>query len=700
MAENSLITEKCSESRFNILKSELRESVYIRSTKSTSFFIKKKTPNLLKYFSADITLLSNFLKAEYVIDGFNQAFFTKIDTLVLEIIESNPAAFIKDKKFGIYAKRFYFLQSAKYDPAFLCFNNSLIKISKKRFEFFTDAQTYEIENVFSDENIKKTSAESKTYFFEKDILNSLVRYIRSGQGTIDDITTEDLLINPDKTNSYVEILNEIVEKKLYLRKRKNKGYKTLNKISAKEIFCDYLRDWHQVDFKDYCKNNEINVWSIRNDDFYKYAEHAYAYVNLDKLAHSEAFINQLANNSFGVRYYYNSSEYLLEALALKKKFDVSKKLNPKKYSFKTKKIINEHKREIALLVDRNSSFYPLLLEMIDSFMQKNVSEKAIRPILFKLLNVQKIFISKEIINYKGEKDLFYYLPSSRLEHWVHDLRNILKKYIEMGQTDNVLMLRSYLTLCNSFNYDTPDKIHTLNTHLNLFAANLKSLSLKEDRVFKNFNEFNTLLSEIEELELQAELRKAKELYSKESLSMSKNMKSFKMYLNLLNHLPKSFKEVPISHEASLFNDETVVEILNHQNPIGLLGAFVGGVCIDGAGDHRKDQLNPNFMNLIIRNDKRIHLWGLLCKGTFEGKKIYVLNNLQGSVNKEVKNDVLELIKEALKQFKRENEAEYVFFKKLSFNALNLTGEDVGKIRISLNKKIRLDFAEEDVFFAL
>lgn len=700
MTENSLITEKCSESRFNILKSKFRESIYIRSTKSTSFFIKKKTPNLLKYLSADITLLSNFLKTEYVIDGFNQAFFTKIDTLVLEIIESNPAAFIKDKKFGIYAKRFHFLQSVKYDPEFLCFNNSVIKISKKRFEFFTDAQTYEIENVFSDENIKKISIESKTYFFEKDILNSLIRYIRGGQGNIDDITTEDLLVNPDKTNSYVEILNEIVEKKLYLRKRKSKGYKTLNKISAKEIFCDYLNDWHQMNFEDYCKDNKINVWSIRNDDFYKYAEHAYAYVNLDKLTHSETFINQLAKNSLGVKYYYNSSEHLLEALALKKKFDISKKLNPKKYSFKTKKIINDHKGEIALLVDRNSSFYQLLLDMIDSFMQKSVSEKVIRPILLKLLSIQKIFTSKEIVNYKGEKDLFYHIPINKLEYWTHDLRNVLKKYIEIGQTNNVLMLRSYLTLCNSFNYDTPNEIHTLNTQLNLFITNSKSLSLLEDRVFKNFNEFNTLLSEIEELELQTELKKAEGLYSKESLSISKNMKSFKTYLSLLNGLPKSFKEIPTSNEVSVSDDETIVEILNHQNPVGLLGAFVGGVCIDGAGNHRKDQLNPNFMNLIIRNDKRVHLWGLLCEGTFEGKKIYVLNNLQGSVNKEVKNNVLELIKDALKQFKRENGAEHVFFKKLSFNALNLTGEDMGRIRISLNKKIRLDFTEEDMFFAI
>jgi hypothetical protein len=105
------------------------------------------------------------------------------------------------------------------------------------------------------------------------------------------------------------------------------------------------------------------------------------------------------------------------------------------------------------------------------------------------------------------------------------------------------------------------------------------------------------------------------------------------------------------------------------------------------------------MNLVVRTQEKVLLWGLFCRAeTKQGEVYYILNNLQGSINnkKIIAKEVLDDLYEVFREFYRVNHLSNVFYAQHGFNALALKGIKQNDIKIKdkeiyINENIRLDF---------
>lgn len=81
-------------------------------------------------------------------------------------------------------------------------------------------------------------------------------------------------------------------------------------------------------------------------------------------------------------------------------------------------------------------------------------------------------------------------------------------------------------------------------------------------------------------------------------------------------------------ESKISSKKLMVELLPYNHITGLLGCLVSGICIDFAGKHHLDHRKDDCLNLIVRDNKKILLWGLVvhCK-----EEDFFLNNLQGGL---------------------------------------------------------------------
>ena len=138
-----------------------------------------------------------------------------------------------------------------------------------------------------------------------------------------------------------------------------------------------------------------------------------------------------------------------------------------------------------------------------------------------------------------------------------------------------------------------------------------------------------------------------------------------------------------------------VEVLPYNYFIGMMGASVDGVCIDFGGPEHLQHLKDDCMNLVIHDEERIYLWGLLVKTVDENE--WFLNNLQGSLPSRYNKAKLELkndIRFAL------NQLGDVLMVQHGFNSLSIIDESKDEIvdKEPKTRKMYLDtFEERDMF---
>lgn len=119
-------------------------------------------------------------------------------------------------------------------------------------------------------------------------------------------------------------------------------------------------------------------------------------------------------------------------------------------------------------------------------------------------------------------------------------------------------------------------------------------------------------------------------------SNSVGNEAFYHYLRQLSNVREHWLDkltpiTPAIHEAkkSMLGD-LCIDILPYDDLLGSLGVAAQGVCI-GFNDHNHLQhQNPAVANLVIRDNERIWLWGLLIRAQNTPKPTYLLNNLQGA----------------------------------------------------------------------
>lgn len=111
------------------------------------------------------------------------------------------------------------------------------------------------------------------------------------------------------------------------------------------------------------------------------------------------------------------------------------------------------------------------------------------------------------------------------------------------------------------------------------------------------------------------------------------IKSFHSYLDRV----KSSGAMPTPATSALTErlQETsgslIFDILPAEDLLGTLGVGVSGVCISHNSPIHHQQRTPAAMNIVVRNEHSIMLWGLLVRVQKHDKPAYLLNNLQGAL---------------------------------------------------------------------
>ena len=276
----------------------------------------------------------------------------------------------------------------------------------------------------------------------------------------------------------------------------------------------------------------------------------------------------------------------------------------------------------------------------------------------------------------------------------------------------------------SYNLDTSDAVGQLDRLLNALQEQLAKGVLRHPHTLKRLNQsislgkMLSLCSEASIVERHPDITKIMEQIAQrhvESASatdyrlqwshfeMASAMMAEERYVRLYKYAispaaSDNFFAPSMAEEARIDEKQFIVGVYAHHHPIGVLGAGVKGVCIGLDSSHRKEHLHPAFMNLCVHDGQKVFLWGLLCRATGEDENVYILNNLQGSVNNRQisRYDVRQAIIDALRRFVRKNRIDRVLVKDQNFNAISLaaglTEIHVQKKRYILEKTTRLDFS--------
>lgn len=115
--------------------------------------------------------------------------------------------------------------------------------------------------------------------------------------------------------------------------------------------------------------------------------------------------------------------------------------------------------------------------------------------------------------------------------------------------------------------------------------------------------------------------------------------------------------------------DLTVELLPWNHFRGVLGCGVHGVCIDFGGIAHKSHLMPRCRNLIVRDNRKIYLWGLLVE--CDGGEFF-LNNFQGSLPSQHRHsaeEIKELVWEVLNKL-----GQAVYTMDFAFNTISIADD--------------------------
>lgn len=153
--------------------------------------------------------------------------------------------------------------------------------------------------------------------------------------------------------------------------------------------------------------------------------------------------------------------------------------------------------------------------------------------------------------------------------------------------------------------------------------------------------------------------------------------------------------LPALHEAKQWGFNGLhVEILPADDLLGQLGVAASGVCIPFNGLSHLEHRTPAVANLIVRDDEKIWLWGLIIRVQNIDDPTYILNNLQGAFPSRYakhKMAIKQLIRTAIMSLGR------VYMRDVYFNALRILTEKEKNTHLDLQDTLiipnmRLDIA--------
>lgn len=706
----------CDKDNFNYVS-----SFYFKKAKIGRFFSTQEDLKSLKYF------LSESIENNYY--QIIEKHFHKLDKLFLDIIFKYAENFVYDKKCGIYAKRMLNLMKIEQEALaqIVLLDNlpiNFVSIKDIFVNRFTNIQQIECTDLLSDKYIKSQNFHINKKYFGKDFLSTLFKIIKTGAVKIEEVNIESFFEEKDvknelQINFVKEVVFKITKNHSYFNAKEIKNT-TLTKRNFSKIYSYFLSDTQKNNlFLLFLKENDIIAGTFKNTlyskDVVNIMEQSRKYVMFESSKHLDNVIIKYESIEEFLNYY---------SLVLKNKntyTNISVYVNPRKFSSKTKKLLIDStqlmnllpitnfrsKKDIGLLIKNK------FIEPIQKLINLGISEKTIRGLYSKILNSKEYFEQhKNGFIFKEVRAHDIYITISV------KLIKIIDLY-EKENFKNIRVLNSLLLILSSINLDSDKSLVTFNKVLEYMKTYMELLNSIENKPIKNLQELYVLISEEEEKKSKYIINTLMDnrLLSEKTIEFSKNIDCLSNCLKLLLNITESkilYKKYLEDNflKGKIINKHSdyTVEINSHNDEIGVLGANVPGVCISPYGSSRMEQLNKNFLNLIVYDkDNKLMLWGLLCRlENNEGESIYILNNLQGSVNKKnidtknISSDIILVLKKLIKELNLKN----VLTKDLGFNALKIINnnnlETINPFSLGYNlcKKTRLDFIVDSNFYQI
>lgn len=707
-----------------------------------SFMFKKKHYQFAKFFADD-----NIKKNLYSFFGEsfssnNDDFFelwdrnySKLDRFMLEVVKSDPKAFLKDTRLAVYSRRFLvkdiftkaFLDNYSVKAYYIDNTLSNYVIINTSSSIFDLATNIEYTSIFNDSFLEtKFSVRNQRFLFGKDIIAEVVKAIKQG-AILKDLDPSSFMSNKTELidsnlNFYLDTAKEIVLSGSYMRNRRSINYKTVTKRTFPHFISTYfkflLSDTHyqRKNIFSFLKENNLKFKDFRISGN---EEAKYILGNLSSfLMGTSSQYPESVYKNFGDKLLYLDSKSLLIRQNMNRlcfsesKFTISKNLNPTKLKFQTKKLLFKNEKSIHLLFSLTNRFdnkskarVLTLISTIKNLAAAGVTEKAIRGFFSKFFNMDK-FIEK-VDSHNKE---IYQFNNQLLHNVFITLFNELNSFSKLIKNfPNRGLISSFFSLLSKLNNDI-SSVDMISKYLSKFRLSFEVLKTIENTRFLSLKDFDSVLLKLEALKLEQEILFYKKNLNitQESIDYSLLMNCHKSHLKLLAGIYDKKRDTYFSPNKLvnfpvITKDKYTVGIYPHNCSMGLLGANVKGVCISSYGGHRLSQITPDFANLIVFNKHSgIMLWGLLCRAENKsGEVIYILNNLQGSPSKSFTEDIIKDIKFLFKEVCETNGLKNLLYKNHGFNAATIESEyteNIKKTNFKLNDEIRLDFYLENNSF--
>lgn len=411
-----------------------------------------------------------------------------------------------------------------------------------------------------------------------------------------------------------------------------------------------------------------------------------------------------------------------------------KKLSPKKYSFKLKKLINEH---LSFYFQIKKSFDDFnLLNLIDLLKLMGVSEKNIIIFIDKIINPKHFKSFLLGLNYEVYKDidtLEYYPNSYKLPFWNsygHDLTSFENKLhsnfnsiYSIYSTQNIkeLFIKIFqiyrnMDFINAIS-NNKSEILVFFSYIDVYKKDISKTPKQQIEKIRNVNDLKEFFLNFKKLYIKNLINEAisKQLIKEEYLNAIEKNSTMESFLQKIARtfkenpkIKSDFLETPIfKTEQKYKTNKFEIIIKPHNSILGLLGKNNNSICIDMFGKESFNHLNKHFCNLIIHYEEKIYLWGLLVclerEVLGEIKYSFILNNLQGSINSKIeRKEIEEGVYKTLEKFKKENNLEELFINNRTYTygkfTKNITKEDNKTYSISFiknnNKNLYLDFSQQ------
>jgi len=493
--------------------------------------------------------------------------------------------------------------------------------------------------------------------------------------------------NPNLINKYISFISKLENNFLILNNFSDKiTNKELNLSSDilylyKSAQCDSIAPPINIMLPYYSKEQEMVTLNIVNDITLFYKEKRYSQFIYNKL--------------------YDINEFKPIAMFLiKEKIGFLKNLN----NFIIKYRVSKKNQYILFLLFSlnvkydNNDFYDDDMDFLFLILNKliELKDKSIFDIFLHIFHI----LYSEFVKTDTHSKFDFYLHNflnvfslqiilKILETTYYTTKNkeyILKKILVFVKKDTSLTLFSNLYFVKKLH----DSIHT-NKFLKEIIDNSKNLKTFYQNLLENQTGYKNML----------------EIFNKNGIQNDILLQIIKSQ-DAIDDVLSFFDKYIYNEDLVLSNniiDGLCVEVRGDKDLIGFLGSNVSGVCISTTSDDRYSHMNKGYLNLIIRDNENIYLWGLLIKGKviltetniFDS---YLLNNLQGSVpshykkyKKEISNTIIKTLKELSKTFNH-----FVYSGNQEFNSFKIDFKNnPTNMKFIIDKDVRMDFNYSNLY---